>query len=95
MESQTPTSAAAEKENAFLREAATGLSSQPLAVALAGMVALGVAMGRVLADWASGTPLAALEFPVTPPRPIPFHALRKPAVRATVALFRLRDRLGL
>jgi len=45
MESQTPTSAAAEKENAFLREAATGLSSQPLAVALAGMVALGVAMG--------------------------------------------------
>lgn len=44
MQSQTPTSAAAEKK-AFLSEAATGLSSQPLAVALAGMVALGVAMG--------------------------------------------------
>ncbi|UCU99511.1 YbfB/YjiJ family MFS transporter [Acidovorax radicis] len=44
MQSQTPTGAAAEK-NAFLSEAATGLSSQPLAVALAGMVALGVAMG--------------------------------------------------
>ncbi len=58
-------------------------------------LALGVAMGRVLADWASGTPLAALEFPVTPPRPIPLHALRKPAVRAAVALFRLRDRLGI
>ncbi|MGD9862886.1 MAG: NAD(P)/FAD-dependent oxidoreductase [Pseudodonghicola sp.] len=58
-------------------------------------LALGTAMGRVLADWAAGTPEAELDFPVTPMRPIPFHALRKPAVRAAVVLFRLRDALGI
>jgi glycine/D-amino acid oxidase-like deaminating enzyme len=57
-------------------------------------VAMGTAMGRVLADWASGTPEADLDFPVTDPQPIPFHFLRKPAVSATVAWYRLRDRLG-
>ena len=57
-------------------------------------VAMATAMGRVLAEWASGTPRAGLDFPVTPPQPIPFHALRRPAVRATVAWYRLRDRLG-
>lgn len=58
-------------------------------------LALGSVMGRVLADWATGTPEAQLDFPVTAPRPIPFHFLRKPAVRATVALFRVRDALGI
>lgn len=57
-------------------------------------VAMASAMGRVLADWATGTPEAELDFPVTPPRPIPFHFLRKPAVIATVAWSRLQDRLG-
>ena len=57
-------------------------------------VAMATALGKVLADWAAGVPAAALPFPVTRPRPIPFHALRKPAVRATVAWYRLRDRLG-
>lgn len=57
-------------------------------------VAMGTALGRVLADWASGTPEDALDYPVTVPKPIPFHFLRKPAVSATVAWYRLRDRLG-
>ncbi|PZQ95663.1 MAG: FAD-dependent oxidoreductase [Cereibacter sphaeroides] len=58
-------------------------------------LALGTVMGRVLADWAMGKPETELDFPVTPPRPIPFHFLRKPAVRATVAMFRIRDALGI
>ncbi len=57
-------------------------------------VAMATALGKVLADWAAGVPEAELPFPVTRPRPIPFHGLRKPAVRATVAWYRLRDRLG-
>jgi glycine/D-amino acid oxidase-like deaminating enzyme len=57
-------------------------------------VAMATAMGRVLADWASGTPEQQLDFPVTDPKPIPFHFLRKSAVNATVGWYRLRDRLG-
>jgi glycine/D-amino acid oxidase-like deaminating enzyme len=57
-------------------------------------VAMATAMGKVLADWAAGMPEAALDFPVTQPRPIPFHFLRKPAVGAAVAWYRLCDRLG-
>lgn len=56
-------------------------------------VAMASAMGRLLADWATGTPAEALPFPVLPPRPIPFHALRRPAVAMVVAWSRLRDRL--
>ncbi len=56
-------------------------------------VAMASAMGGLLADWATGTPEAELPFPVTPPRPIPFHFLRRPAVAAVVAWSRLRDRL--
>lgn len=58
-------------------------------------LALAGAMGRVMADWACGTPEAALDFPVTAPRPIPLHLLRKPAVWATIQTFRLRDALGI
>ena len=58
-------------------------------------VAMATAMGKVLADWASGTPDIALDFPVTDARPIPLHILRKPAVTATVAWYRLRDRMGI
>lgn len=57
-------------------------------------VAMASAMGKVLADWATGTPESALDYPVTRPRPIPFYFMRKPAVIATVAWSRLQDRLG-
>lgn len=56
-------------------------------------VGMATALGKVLADWASGTPEADLSFPVAPPQPIPFHFLRKPAVAAVVAWSRLRDSL--
>jgi glycine/D-amino acid oxidase-like deaminating enzyme len=58
-------------------------------------LALGTAMGRVVADWAGGAAEAALDFPITPAKPIPFHLFRKPAVRGAVQLFRLRDALGI
>lgn len=56
-------------------------------------VALATVMGKLLADWASGAAPEALPFPVTAPRPIPFHILRRPAVAAVVAWSRLRDRM--
>jgi hypothetical protein len=59
-----------------------------------GYVGRGVAMGRELADWASGTPEAGINFPVTQMRPIPFHFLRKPAVAAAVTWARMRDVWG-
>ncbi|MCA0872523.1 FAD-binding oxidoreductase [Seohaeicola saemankumensis] len=58
-------------------------------------VAMATVMGKVLADWACGTPDAALPFPVAPPRPIPFHGLRRLGVAATVAKYRALDALGL
>lgn len=58
-------------------------------------VAMATAMGKVMADWASGTPEHELDFPMTPARPIPFHALRKLGVQATVAKYRALDWLGL
>ncbi|MGD9919138.1 MAG: NAD(P)/FAD-dependent oxidoreductase [Paenirhodobacter sp.] len=58
-------------------------------------LALGTAMGRVLADWATGKPEEDLDFPVSAPRPIPFHRLRKVAVRGAVMLFRAQDALGI
>lgn len=57
-------------------------------------VAMATAMGKVLADKLSGVPDAALDFPVTTVRPIPFHGLRKPAVAAVMAWQLLRERLG-
>jgi glycine/D-amino acid oxidase-like deaminating enzyme len=56
-------------------------------------VAMGTAFGKVMADWACGTPEAALDYPVTRPNPIPFHFMRRPAVMATVAWWRFRDSL--
>lgn len=58
-------------------------------------VAMATVLGKVLADWATGTPESELDFPVSAPRPIPFHALRKPAVTASVAWYRLREQVGL
>jgi glycine/D-amino acid oxidase-like deaminating enzyme len=56
-------------------------------------VAMGTAMGRVLADWARGKHEAELDFPVTAPRAIPLHGLRKPIVSLMGHYYRLRDRL--
>ena len=56
-------------------------------------VATATALGKVMADWATGTPEADLPFPVTQPRPIPFYFMRKPAVIATVTWSWLRHRI--
>lgn len=77
----------------FLVEPAPGL------VAAAGYngrgVAMATAMGRVLADKASGVPDAELDFPLTRLHPIPFHGLRRPAIALAAAFKALQDRLGL
>ncbi|MGI9475337.1 MAG: NAD(P)/FAD-dependent oxidoreductase [Hyphomicrobiaceae bacterium] len=57
-------------------------------------VAMATAMGKVMADWASGTPASELDFPMTPPKPIPFHGLHKLGVQATIAKYRALDWLG-
>lgn len=57
-------------------------------------VAVASVMGKVLSDWATGTPENELDYAITPPRPIPFHFMRKPAVIATVAWSRFQDRIG-
>ena len=54
-------------------------------------VAMATVLGKLMADWASGTRPEDLPFPVTPTKPIPFYFMRKPAVMATVAWARLRD----
>ena len=58
-------------------------------------VAMATAMGKVLADWALGTPHADLDFPVTPLRKIPFHPFYPLGVEARVTYYKLLDRLGL
>ena len=57
-------------------------------------VAMATAMGRVLADWATGTSPADLPFPVTSPKPMPFHRFARLGVQATVLREKLLDRLG-
>ena len=58
-------------------------------------VGMATAMGTVLAKWAQGCPEPELDFPMTLAKPIPFHRFRKVGVGATVATFRIMDRLGL
>ena len=58
-------------------------------------VGMATVMGTLLADWASGMPEEELDFPITSPRPIPFQRFRNIGLGATVATFRLLDRLGL
>jgi glycine/D-amino acid oxidase-like deaminating enzyme len=58
-------------------------------------VAMATAMGKLLADHAAGKPTAELDFPTTGLKPIPFHSLRKPAIAATTAWYKLRDRFGI
>ena len=57
-------------------------------------VAMATAMSKVMADWATGVPEEALDFPVSQVQQTPFHRLRKLAVLATVARYRLLDYLG-
>jgi glycine/D-amino acid oxidase-like deaminating enzyme len=57
-------------------------------------VAMATMMGRLLALRALGTPAAELGFPVTPLRPIPFHALSGIGARATIQYLRLADALA-
>lgn len=54
-------------------------------------VAMATAMGKVLADWASGKPESELDFPVTKPKPIPFHGFHKLGVTAEVGRSRMLD----
>ena len=58
-------------------------------------VAMATAMGKVLAQWAAGRPPAELDFPVTPPRSIPFHGFSRIGVQAAMTKMKLLDRLGL
>jgi glycine/D-amino acid oxidase-like deaminating enzyme len=58
-------------------------------------VAMATAMGKVLADKATGVAERDLDFPVTRLKPVPLHRLRKPLVSLLVAWNRLRDRLDM
>ena len=58
-------------------------------------VGMATCMGTILADWAEGMPEAELDFPITTPKPIPFHSFRNLGVGFTVAVFRLLDRFKL
>ena len=58
-------------------------------------VALATAMGKVLADWASGMQSRDLVFPVSALRKMPFHSLHRLGVEATVARYKLMDNMGL
>lgn len=54
-------------------------------------VAMATAMGTLLAECASGGDLSRLPFPPTQPKPIPFHALRRPGIEIAVAWKRMLD----
>ena len=58
-------------------------------------VAMATAMGKVMAEWAMNVPREDLAFPLTLPRPIPFHQFSKLGVRATIAKYKLLDLFGL
>ena len=83
---------------ALTRSHAPGLHKvDPNAVAGIGFngrgVGMATVMGRILADWAMGCPEDQLDYPITPAQPIPFHRFRRVGLGATVALFRILDRL--
>lgn len=56
-------------------------------------IALTTAMGRVIADWATGTDARDLPIPFAPPQKIPFHGLMKHAPNALLPWSMLQDRL--
>ena len=54
-------------------------------------VAMATVMGKLLADRALGAPPSDLGWPITPIAPIPFHALRLPAMALVVHWKRFQD----
>ena len=50
-------------------------------------------MGRFLAELATGADPKDVPFPMTRPKQIPLHFLRRPMLMAMVQAYRLRDRL--
>ncbi|WP_424813210.1 NAD(P)/FAD-dependent oxidoreductase [Roseococcus sp. YIM B11640] len=58
-------------------------------------VAMATAMGRQIALRLQGKPVAELDMPVLPIKPIPFHGFWKLGVAWTILQGRLRDRFGL
>jgi glycine/D-amino acid oxidase-like deaminating enzyme len=62
-------------------------------------VAMSTSMGHVLANRVLGGALQrsdpALDYPLTPLRPVPLWRYRKPGVAATISWFRLREALGI
>lgn len=56
-------------------------------------IAMTTAMGRELAQWATGTPPESLAIPVSPPAPIPLHALMRHAPNALLPISQWRDRM--
>lgn len=56
-------------------------------------IAMTTAMGRVLADWASGTKPSDLPIPFAPPAPIPLHGLLRHAPNMLLPWSILRDGL--
>jgi hypothetical protein len=56
-------------------------------------VGMATLMGRFLAQRALGKSQAQIDFPITPMKPIPFHGLYRPVVRAVTEYYRLRDAL--
>ncbi|AZN98393.1 FAD-binding oxidoreductase [Mesorhizobium sp. M9A.F.Ca.ET.002.03.1.2] len=56
-------------------------------------IAMTIAMGKVLADWAGGAKPQDLPLPFAPPSPIPFHGLMRHAPNMLLPLSILRDRL--
>jgi glycine/D-amino acid oxidase-like deaminating enzyme len=57
-------------------------------------VAMATVMGRILADWALGTPAAELAFPVTPLAPIPMHRFNQLGARIAIQCLRAMDGLA-
>ncbi|GLS41121.1 oxidoreductase [Mesorhizobium tianshanense] len=56
-------------------------------------IAMTIAMGKVLADWAGGANAKDLPLPFAPPSPIPLHGLMRHAPNMLLPLSILRDRL--
>jgi glycine/D-amino acid oxidase-like deaminating enzyme len=56
-------------------------------------IALTTAMGRVIAEWASGVDARDLPIPFAPPRKIPFHGMMRHAPNALLPWSMWRDRL--
>lgn len=56
-------------------------------------VAMATQVGALMARLCLGLPWRESPLPVSGVRPIPFHALRRPALEAAVVWYRLRDRL--